>query len=50
MAIHDPYKCNGLKYSHALPETTKKIEKCCTLVQSKDIKSVPPSNGLCGKE
>jgi phosphomannomutase len=34
---YNPYKYNGLKYSlawggHALPETTKKIEKYCTSI------------------
>ncbi|MDR3112338.1 MAG: phosphoglucomutase/phosphomannomutase family protein [Elusimicrobiota bacterium] len=45
-ASHNPYNYNGLKYSPgwggpALPETTKKIEKFCVQIQSKDIKSIP---------
>jgi alpha-D-glucose phosphate-specific phosphoglucomutase len=45
-ASHNLYKYNGLKYSSryggaALPETTKKIEKYCSLIQSRDIKSIP---------
>jgi phosphomannomutase len=44
-ASHNSYKHNGLKYSpssggHALPKTTKKIEKYSALIQSKDIKSM----------
>jgi phosphomannomutase len=45
-ASHNLYKYNGVKYSPswggpALPETTKKIEKYCTSIQDKNIKSVP---------
>ncbi|MDR0820477.1 MAG: phosphoglucomutase/phosphomannomutase family protein [Endomicrobium sp.] len=53
-ASHNPYKYNGLKYSlawggHALSETTKKIEKYCVSIQSKDIKSVPLKSGIKSK-
>jgi len=53
-ASHNPYKYNGLKYSpdgggHALPETTQKIEKYCSLIQPKDIKSMPFDEGLKNK-
>jgi alpha-D-glucose phosphate-specific phosphoglucomutase len=50
-ASHNPYKYNGLKYSPdwggpALPETTQKIEKFCSGIQSKDIKSIPFVEGI----
>jgi alpha-D-glucose phosphate-specific phosphoglucomutase len=53
-ASHNPYKYNGLKYSPdwggpALPETTQKIEKYCSLVQPKDIKSIPFDEGVKNK-
>jgi alpha-D-glucose phosphate-specific phosphoglucomutase len=53
-ASHNPYKYNGLKYSPswggpALPETTKKIEKYCASLKSKDIKYIPFKTGIENK-
>jgi alpha-D-glucose phosphate-specific phosphoglucomutase len=53
-ASHNPYKYNGLKYSPgwggpALPETTQKIEKYCSLIGPKDIKSIPFDEGVKNK-
>ncbi|MDR2436993.1 MAG: phosphoglucomutase/phosphomannomutase family protein [Endomicrobium sp.] len=53
-ASHNLYKYNGLKYSQdsggpALPETTKKIEKYCSLIEPKDVKSVPFDEGIKNK-
>ncbi|MDR1433906.1 phosphoglucomutase/phosphomannomutase family protein [Candidatus Endomicrobiellum devescovinae] len=53
-ASHNLYKYNGLKYSPdwggpALPETTQKIEKYCSLIQPKDIKSMPFDEGVKNK-
>jgi alpha-D-glucose phosphate-specific phosphoglucomutase len=53
-ASHNPYKYNGLKYSPnwggpALPQTTQKIEKYCSLIQPKDIKSMPFNEGIKNK-
>ncbi|MDR1418161.1 MAG: phosphoglucomutase/phosphomannomutase family protein [Endomicrobium sp.] len=53
-ASHNPYKYNGLKYSPswggpALPETTKKIEKYCVSLKSKDIKYIPFEAGVKNK-
>ncbi|MDR3253534.1 MAG: phosphoglucomutase/phosphomannomutase family protein [Endomicrobium sp.] len=50
-ASHNSYKYNGLKYSPAwggiaLPETTKKLEKYCSFIQYKDIKTVPLESGI----
>ncbi|MDR1086922.1 MAG: phosphoglucomutase/phosphomannomutase family protein [Endomicrobium sp.] len=50
-ASHNLYKYNGLKYSPAwggpaLPETTRKIEKFCSQIQSKDIKSISFVEGI----
>ncbi|MDR0724208.1 MAG: hypothetical protein LBF23_03380, partial [Endomicrobium sp.] len=53
-ASHNPYKYNGLKYSPswggpALPETTKKIEKYCASLKSKEVKYVSFETGIKDK-
>lgn len=53
-ASHNPYKYSGIKYSPswggpALPETTKKIEKYCALLQKKDIRTMPLEQALKNK-
>jgi alpha-D-glucose phosphate-specific phosphoglucomutase len=53
-ASHNPYKYNGLKYSQdsggpALPETTQKIEKYCSFIGPKDIKSIAFDEGVKNK-
>lgn len=53
-ASHNPYQYNGLKYSpslggSALPETTKKIEKYCASLKSKDIKYISFETGVKSK-
>ncbi|MDR3274989.1 MAG: phosphoglucomutase/phosphomannomutase family protein [Endomicrobium sp.] len=50
-ASHNSYKYNGLKYSPAwggiaLPETTKKLEKYCSYIRRKDIKTVSLESGI----
>jgi alpha-D-glucose phosphate-specific phosphoglucomutase len=53
-ASHNSYKYNGLKYSPswggpALPDTTKKIEKYCTSLRTKDVKYISFETGIKNK-
>ncbi|MDR1259874.1 MAG: phosphoglucomutase/phosphomannomutase family protein [Endomicrobium sp.] len=45
-ASHNSYRYNGIKYFSScggtvLPEITKKLEKCCSFIKFKSIKTVP---------